>query len=179
VYLVIRRGQGDFDDKNIIRRTIDAAVAWIGLVPTWRVRRGSSLIHAGIAWAFMFYLLVNLLDIIEGYFPIKFGNLGVIGGLYSLIADVLSVAALAGVVYFLLRRFVFNAKVLRFRDNVKLMETVKPGLRRDSAIVGFFILFHIGFRFLGQSFAIAREGANRWQPFANLVSMPPGGSRWA
>ena len=170
VYLVIRRGQGDFDDKNIFRRTIDAAVAWIGLVPTWRVRHGSSLVHAGIAWAFMFYLLVNLLDIVEGYFPIKFGNLGVIGGLYGLTADLLSVAALAGVVYFLLRRFVFNAKALRFRDNVRLMETVKPGLRRDSAIVGFFILFHIGFRFLGQSFGIAREGADRWQPFANLVS---------
>ncbi len=171
VYEVIRRGQGDVDDANIVRRVIEAGLNWLFLRPTWKVRRWSSVFHALIAWGFTFYFLVNFGDVVEGYFPITFLGKGWIGNIYRLLADILSVGVLVGMVYFLLRRFVFDAPVLKFRQNVKLLDRVREGgVRRDSLIVGLFILFHVGFRFLGQSFALANEGADLFQPFATTLS---------
>jgi len=43
-------------------------------------------------------------------------------------------------------------------------------MRTDSLIVGLFILMHIGFRFLGESFSLQLEGADPWQPLASLLS---------
>ncbi len=175
VYEVIRRGQGDVDDENIVRRIVDAGLNWLFLRPTWKVRRWSSLFHAFIAWGFTFYFLVNFGDVVEGYFPITFLGKGWVGDIYRLLADLLSVGVLVGMVYFLLRRFVFDAPVLKYRENVKLMERVKAGgVRRDSLIVGLFILFHVGFRFLGSSFVRAQEGFDAFQPFASVL-----GGLWA
>jgi ferredoxin len=81
------------------------------------------------------------------------------------------VAVLVGMVYFLLRRFVFPSPVLAYRDPVRLMDAVRAGaVDRDSLLVGAFILLHVGFRFLGESFALARHGGDSAQPFANAVS---------
>lgn len=172
VFLVIRRGQGDLGDDQIVRQAITAALNWLFLRPTWKVRKVSSLFHAFIAWGFIFYFLVNFGDIVEGYFPVTFLGTGWIGNLYRLLADVLSVGVLVGMVYFLLRRFVFRAPALRYRENVMLLDRVKAGgIRRDSLIVGLFILFHVGFRFLGQSFKLAQHGADPFQPFATAVSV--------
>ncbi len=176
VYQVIRRGQGDYDDQHIVQRAWKALVEWVALLPTWRVRLTSSIFHAFVAWCFMFFFLVNVGDLLEGYFPIEFLGNGLIGGVYRFVADILAVAALVGVVYFILRRFVFNAPALQYRDNVKLMPSVQAGrIRRDSLIVALFILAHVGFRFLGESFNIALQQATEgtgdaWQPFASLVS---------
>ncbi len=171
VYLVIRRGQGDYDDDNIKQRAWRALIEWATLRPVWKTRPVSSLFHAMVAWGFMFYFLVNFGDVVQGYFPIKFLGDGVIGHLYRLIADILSVAVLIGMTYFLIRRFLAHDPHLEFHDNIKLHEKVlKGGLKKDSLIVGFFILFHVGFRFLGESFAIAHEGWDAYQPFASMVS---------
>jgi ferredoxin len=43
-------------------------------------------------------------------------------------------------------------------------------IRRDSAIVGGFILIHVGSRFLGESVQIALQGGEPFQPFASTVS---------
>lgn len=171
VFLVIRRGQGDVGDDQIVRRAITAALNWLFLRPTWKVRKVSSLFHAFIAWGFIFYFLVNFGDVVEGYFPVTFLGTGWIGNLYRLVADVLSVGVLVGMVYFLVRRFIFRAPALQYRENVMLLDRVKAGgIRRDSLIVGLFILFHVGFRFLGQSFKLAQHGADPFQPFATVVS---------
>jgi Fe-S oxidoreductase len=171
VYLVIRRGQGEGGDDRIVRRAVAAALNWLFLRPTWKVRKVSSLFHAFIAWGFVFYFLVNVGDVIEGYFPVTFLGTGRPGQLYRLLADGLSVAVLVGMVYFLLRRFLFRAPALQYRASVKLMDRVKAGgIRRDSLIVGLFILFHVGARFLGQSFKLAQHGADPFQPFATAVS---------
>ncbi|MGH2524129.1 MAG: (Fe-S)-binding protein, partial [Anaerolineales bacterium] len=48
---------------------------------------------------------------------------------------------------------------------------IRAGLiRRDSAIVGGFILFHVGSRFLGESFHLADISFDPWRPFASAVS---------
>ena len=151
VYLIIKRSQGEPPIKEIPGRLWNAAVNWIGLLPTWRARPVSTLLHAFIAWAFMFYFLVNALDVLKGF--TGWTVPGTVGDIYRLIADVLSVAALVAMTYFLLRRFVFKSHVLNYNSNIMLTEQVKNGrIRRDSLIVGLFILCHIGFRFLGESF---------------------------
>jgi len=171
VYLVIKRGQGDYDDENIWPRAWRALVDWVTLRPIWKTRPISSIFHVMVAWGFMFYFLVNFGDVLQGYFPIKFMGDGVVGNIYRLLADILSVATIIGVIYFLVRRFLAHDPRLEYRDNIKLVEKVKKGgLKKDSLIVGLFILFHVGSRFLGESFSIAREGYDAWQPFASAVS---------
>ena len=142
----------------------------------WKTRTVASIFHGMIAWGFIFYFLVNFGDVVQGYFPIKFMGDGAIGSVYRFLADIFSISVLLGMTYFLLRRFVFNSPVLTFRDNIKLMDKVKAGaVRRDSLIVGLFILAHVGFRFLGETFTVALERlemghGDAAQPFANLVS---------
>ena len=43
-------------------------------------------------------------------------------------------------------------------------------IRRDSLIVGLFILLHAGFRLIGESFLIAQQGGDAGQPFGNALS---------
>ena len=172
VYLVIRRGQGDYDDENILPRAWKALVDWATLRPVWKTRPISSTFHAMVAWGFMFYFLVNFGDVLQGYFPIKFMGTGWIGNAYRFLADIFSVSVLVGMTYFLIRRFLAHDPHLEHRDNIKLLEKVRQGgMKKDSLIVGLFILFHVGFRFLGETFAIAHEGhADIYQPFASAVS---------
>jgi Fe-S oxidoreductase len=177
VYRVIRRGQPDGDGRSLIARAWDALTNWLLLLPTWKVRLWPDLFHAAVAWGFTFYFLVNFGDVIQGYFPITFLGRGPIGNAYRFIGDVLSVGVIVGVIYFLVRRFIFRSPVFNFRNNVTLQAKVKAGgLRRDSLIVGAFILFHVGSRFLGDTFGIALEradgvvSAGAGQPFAGTVS---------
>jgi hypothetical protein len=48
----------------------------------------------------------------------------------------------------------------------------RAGIRRDSAIVAGFVILHVGGRFVGQSFLLALEGPDRWQPFASSLAAP-------
>lgn len=176
LYLVIRRGQGELDVKKFVAQLIDAAVNWVALLPTWRARKVSSVFHAMIAWGFTFYFLVNFGDVLQGYFPITFLGKGAIGNVYRFLADIFSVSVLVGMIYFLVRRFIVDTPALKYHSNIKLMDRIKQGgVRRDSMIVGFFILFHVGFRFLGETFTLAGDRlatgvGDAGQPFANLVS---------
>ncbi|RME85880.1 MAG: (Fe-S)-binding protein [Caldilineae bacterium] len=172
VYLVIRRGQGEVGDDHIVRRAWNAFWTWALLRPTWKTRTFTSLFHAAVAWGFIFYFLVNFGDILEGYFDITFLGQGLLGDIYRFIADWLSIGVLVGMIYFLVRRFIAEDPALSFRENIRLLEKVqKGGLQRDSLIVGFFILFHVGFRFLGTSFQVALHGAGYdiSRPWASTV----------
>ena len=106
VIQVIRRGQGEPPLSEMPRRLFNAAVQWIALAPTWRARPGSTIMHALIAWGFMFYFLVNGLDILKGY--TAWDVPGAAGNIYRLLADLLSAAVLIGMVYFLVRRFLIQ-----------------------------------------------------------------------
>jgi hypothetical protein len=135
VYRVVMRGSGDKPTPGfMLRRLWEAAVKWIGTLPAWRTRRLSTLFHFGISAGFIFYFLVNFGDVIEGYFPITFlGRDTWIGNVYRLFSDIFTVTVLVGMIYFLLRRFVFNSPRLKYRDNIKLVEPVANGaIRRDS-----------------------------------------------
>ena len=175
-FAVIRRGEGTLSLDDLPRRVWRALDVGITQRTVLRDRPLTSLLHSFVAWGFIFYVLVNLGDVIEGYFSVQFLGSGLIGDLYRLLADVFSVLVIAGMVYFLLRRFVADAPALRFHDGVLLHERVLLGLRLDSLIVGLFILTHVGARFLGESFWVALHGgSDSWQPLASVVARLWGG----
>jgi len=136
----------------------------------WRTRRPVAVFHAFILFAFTDYFLVNVADLVEGFTGFSAAHRGGVWGIYNLVADVLSVLALVGMTYFLVRRFVFRPKSFRFNPQVMLLPGVEAGIRRDSLVVGGFILFHVGSRWLGQAFKLAAEGPDPWQPLASAVS---------
>ncbi|PJF38297.1 MAG: [Fe-S]-binding protein, partial [Phototrophicales bacterium] len=146
---------------------------------TLRARRLTSLFHLGVVWGFTFYFLVNLGDTLNGLIPnyTFLEGSGIIFELYKLIGDVLSVVVLVGIVYFIIRRiYLPNKKELEYHDNVLLHPKVKEGrIFTDSMIVAFFILFHVGARFLGEAAAVAQHGPDLAMPFATLVSPLFGG----
>ncbi|GMQ78621.1 MAG: (Fe-S)-binding protein [Anaerolineae bacterium] len=167
----ILRGGGKLSFDNAGQRIWHGLLSVVTQGGIIHHRRLTSIFHYGVAWAFIFYVLVNLVDILEGFIQ-DFHFLGdsSVGGVYRLIADLLSVAALLGVTYFLVRRFIAKDQSLTFRKNVILNPKALKGISRDSFIVVIFIFFHVGFRFLGQSFNLALEGTDQWQPFASLVA---------
>ena len=128
-------------------------------------------LHAMVAWGFVFYLLVNLVDVMEGFLAgYEFLHSSVLGDLYRLFTDLFSVSVLLGMVLLLVRRFSRGDDRLEIDERVPLLPNVRKQIRVDSAIVGIFILIHVGARFLGESFQISREGVDPWQPFASSIS---------
>jgi len=168
----LARGHGKPDLNLAKNRLVSVLIKVAALQPTFKIRFWPSLFHALIAWGFIFYLLVNLGDVLQAYIPgFVFLGPGTIGGIYRLLADLLSVAALAGMVAMLIRRFAIKTPELAARQEVMLHSKARFGILRDSAIVGAFILVHVGARFVGQSFAIAGAGIyDPWQPFASTLA---------
>lgn len=182
IYKIIRSGRPAPSLKDLPRKFI-AALIEVGLQKTiFRARPVLSLFHTFIFFGFSFYFLVNVTDVLEGFVPgfaLIYGGQalaaplkGDLVNLFNLIADVLSVLTLVGMVAFLVRRFISQDRRLTFNDNVLLHPQVARGwIRLDSAIVGGFILVHVGSRFLGQVFRLAEhKQADPFMPFASLVA---------
>ena len=106
---VISRGHGK-PDWNLAKKRLGQVIVKTGtLQPTFKTRFWSSLFHAFIAWGFMYYLLVNLGDILGGFIlNFHFLGSGGLGGVYRLLADLLSVGVLVGMSAMLIRRFLFQ-----------------------------------------------------------------------
>ncbi len=180
---IIGRGSGK-PEKDLALKRFSSVILKTGtLQPTFKIRFWPSLFHAFIAWGFIYYLLVNLGDVLQGFIPdFHFLGQGWIGGGYRLLADLLSMGVLVGMVAMLIRRFILKPATLTVRQDVLLHPKARSGIRRDSLIVGGFILIHVGSRFLGQSFHLAIPGdyfsggnlidipLDPWQPFASLFS---------
>jgi Fe-S oxidoreductase len=168
---IIGRGQGKPDWSLAPKRLGTAIFKVLTFQPVFRFRVVSSLFHAFVGWGFTFYMLVNLGDVLQAYIPnFHFLGTGTLANYYHLIADILSVGVLVGMIYLMARRFIVRPKILGTREDILLDPTARKWIPLDSAIVGAFIFFHVGFRFLGESFAIAAEGADKWQPFASAVA---------
>lgn len=168
---VIGQGQGSVDWSVIPGRLVGTIFKTGTFQPVFRFRFIPSLFHAFIGWAFIFYLLVNLADVLEGFInDFEFLGGGNLGHLFRLTADVLSVAALIGMLALILRRFLFKPENLSTRENILISEKARRGILRDSAIVAGFILLHVGARFFGQTFKISLHGDDPWQPFANAIA---------
>ncbi|MDE2957660.1 MAG: (Fe-S)-binding protein [Bacteroidota bacterium] len=157
-------------------RVGSALWTWITMRPLWRARRLTSLIHAGLAWGFVFYLAVNAVDLAKGYWAGPWLELPVeLVRAFRLAADLFSVIVLMAMLWFLVRRFVLPARTqLQARPEIRRISAAKVGLLRltpgrDSLLVGLFIVGHVGFRLLGESFGLAYT-SDPWQPAANAIS---------
>jgi len=171
VIKTIDRGVGKPDWKRVPSRIKDVFVKTFFLVPVFRMRLLPSVFHAMVAWGFIYYFLVNLGDVLEGFIADfrLFGD-GLVANIYRLGADVLTILALMGMVALLFRRFVIRPSSLTIRQETLLHPKARKGIRRDSLIVGVFILIHVGGRFSGSIFQLALEGIDPWQPFASAVA---------
>jgi Fe-S oxidoreductase len=178
VWQVISRGSGEAPKPAaLVRQAGSALLKWLTTAPAWQMRKLSTLLHWGISLGFVFYLFVNVVDLAEGFFPVHLlAGDDFFSRSYRLLADFFTISVLVGMVYFLIRRFVVQTPRLTYRENVKLIEPVQNGaIRRDSLIVGIFLIVHIGSRFLAESFQLAfarAEGLpdDLYQPFSNALS---------
>jgi Fe-S oxidoreductase len=169
---VIARGQGALRLGDLPAQLWRGARSFLLQGDIIERRRVTSILHYFVAWGFTFYALVNIGDLLEGFIAgfRLFGD-GAVGDIYRLLADLFSVAVLIGVAYFLVRRFIAGDRRLTARDDVPLHPKARGGgIARDSLVVGLFILGHVGARFVSQSFLVAAEGGDAWQPFAGIVS---------
>ena len=177
VYRSIARGKPDGRFDQLPRRIIDAAVNVVLQRSVFRTRPLVSFFHALVFYGFAFYFLVNLVDVIEGYVALH--TRSGLWNAFNLTADVLTAAVLIGIISLVIRRFFVRPKDFDFPANVPVREGVRKGIRRDSAIVSAFILFHVGSRLMYKASQLALEGLDPWQPvstaFAALFSgMTPG-----
>ncbi|WP_456410085.1 (Fe-S)-binding protein [Oceanithermus sp.] len=127
-----------------------------------------STLHAMVFYGFMYYMAVNVVDVLEGMF-----GLHAVGGWwnpYNLLADLLTASVLIGIIGLMIRRFVLKPPEFVFNPRVKLHEKVAAGIPRDSAIVGAFITFHVGSRLLSKSAQLALEGTDPYQPVASTIA---------
>src|SRR3990172_421650 len=168
---IIARGQGKPDWAVALRRLWGALVKTVTFSPVFRTRLLTSLLHGFVAWGVIYYLPGNLGAVLEAFIPeFVFMGEGGLGRAYRFGADLLSVAVLAGMVGLLIRRFLLGSTALQIRQGTLVHPKARAGIRRDSAIVGGFILIHVGSRFLGDSFQLAVSGGEPGIPFASLVA---------
>jgi Fe-S oxidoreductase len=168
VYKVISRGKAEQRFDNLGRRIRRA----FGIVLTQRsvfnARPVVSLLHALIFYGFVFYFLVNLVDLLEGFFPLH--ARGGAWNAFNLTADLLTTGILIGVIGLIIRRRFVKPGDFDYAANVPLQAKVRAGMLRDSTIVSGFILVHVGCRLMLGATQLARAGADPYQPVATMVS---------
>src|SRR3990172_5934922 len=85
IFRTILRGQGKIDWSLARKRLISVTVKTAASQPVFRFRFWPSLFRGLIGWGFIYYILVNLGDTLEGFIPnFHFLGAGTIGDLYRL-----------------------------------------------------------------------------------------------
>ncbi len=170
---IINKGQGQLYFHPLPQRLATGIKALFTQGDIISDRRTVSLFHYGVAYGFIFYGLVNVVDLAEGFIPgFHFLEGNLIGDIYRLLADLFGVIVLIGLLFFLIRRFGHEDPALRTRENVKLNPKARQGgIDTDSLIVLVFIFLHITGSFMASSAAIALHGgSDPWQPASNLIA---------
>jgi len=177
VYRVISRGKPDPRLDKLPERIRRAILIVLTQQSVFKTRPIVSVLHAMVFYGFVFYFLVNAVDVIEGFF--SFQARGGFWNPFNLLADLLTAGVLVGMIGLILRRFFVRPKDFAFAPNVPLQPEVRPGIVRDSSIVAAFILFHVGSRLMFTATRLVSEGADPFHPvssvFAGMFSgMGPG-----
>jgi Fe-S oxidoreductase len=174
VYRRIRMGRADSDRRadHPWKRLRDAFVTTILQSRAFRRRPAVTILHSFIFYGFTYYILLNLVDAVEGYTGFSISSAHPVGALYNLLADLLSVLVLIGVVALVARRYLVPARRdFRFNEKTLLHPLVKRWyIQRDSAIVSAFIFFHVSSRLLGAAAKLRLHGSDSFQPIASAVS---------
>ena len=180
VYLRIAAGRPDTEDRtnHLLRRILYSLSTTLTQSRTFRKRPRVSFFHSFIFYGFAFYLLVNLLDAIDGFVPLSFQSLGLLGNLYILArrpAQRRSSSSASSRLSF--SRFLLPSRNdFRFNPRTLLHKDVRARyITRDSLIVSTFILFHVGSRAVGAGAKLAAEGPDRFRtrsPPSSRISSP-------
>jgi len=141
-----------------------------------RGRPAVGVLHAPLVFGFLLYLVTNPVEVIGGFHPLVLG--GPAWRVYRAAVDLLSVAILAGMAALLLRRFVLGSRWMSFGAGVRVAPGLRRRVNRDSAIVGIFIIVHVGARMSLAALGLAQSAADPFQPAASalavvLTSLPP------
>ncbi len=167
VYRTILRGKPDARLDHLSERIMRA----IGLVltqqPVLKARPVVSFLHSLIFYGFVFYFLVNVVDLFEGYFV--FDARGGGWNVFNILGDLLTGAVLIGIIGMVIRRRFVRPKDFSFPANVPLQPGVAAGISRDSAIVAGFIVFHVGCRLMFKATQLA-ESPDAFQPVGSLFA---------
>ena len=168
VYRAIARGKPDARFDNL-RQRIRRAI-WIVLTQQSVIKKRPivSLLHALIFYGFVFYFLVNLVDVLEGFLGVRAS--GGAWSLFNLAADLLTAGVLTGIIGMVLRRWFVRPKDFDFPANVPVQPEVRAGIFRDSSVVAGFIIFHVGCRLLFKASQLAPEGGDAFQPVGSFLA---------
>lgn len=169
VYRTIARGKPDTRFDNLSERVRRAIWTVLTQRSVFNARPLVSFLHALIFYGFVFYFLVNLIDVLEGFFGIHARG-GAWNG-FNLLADLLTASVLIGIVGMVVRRLAVRPRDFEFPANVPVQPEVRPGIFRDSSIVAGFIIFHVGSRLLFKATQLASQGADSFQPVSSAFAM--------
>jgi Fe-S oxidoreductase len=169
VYRTIARGRPDPRFDHLLQRIIRAL--WLVLTQrtVFKKRPLVSLLHALVFYGFVFYFLVNVVDMFEGFF--MFSPRGGAWNAFNLIADLLTAGVLVGIVGLSIRRFLTQPQDFVFASNVPIHEQARGGIVRDSTIVASFIFFHVGCRLLFKTTDVAHQGADLYLPVSSTLAI--------
>ncbi|HEY7716848.1 MAG TPA: (Fe-S)-binding protein [Candidatus Binatia bacterium] len=168
VYRTIARGKPDDRSDNLAGRVRQAI--WIVLTQqsVFKARPLISFLHALIFYGFVFYFLVNLVDVLEGFFGLH-ARAGA-WNVFNLLADLLTASVLIGIIGMVIRRLVVRPKDFAFPANVPVQPEVRSGIFRDSSIVAAFIIFHVGSRLFFKATQLALQGSDPFQPVSSALA---------
>jgi Fe-S oxidoreductase len=168
VYRAIARGKPDARFDNLAHRILRAL--WIVLTQqsVFKKRPVVSLLHAMIFYGFIFYFLVNLVDVLEGFFGIH--ARGGLWNAFNVAGDLLTASVLTGMVGMVIRRLFVKPEDFAFAENTPVQPEVRAGIFRDSTLVASFIIFHVGCRLLFKATQLAQQGDDPFQPVSSLFA---------
>ncbi len=177
VYKAIVRGRPDSRFDHLLQRFSRALWIVFSQQSVFKKRPVISVLHALVFYGFVYYFLVNVVDVLEGFF--SFHARAGFWNPFNLLADLLTAGVLVGIIGLVIRRLIVRPADFIFAPNVPVQEQVRAGIFRDSAIVAGFIIFHVGSRLLFKATQLAQEGSDPFHPvssvFAGMFSgMSPG-----
>ncbi|HWP22644.1 MAG TPA: (Fe-S)-binding protein [Candidatus Binatia bacterium] len=168
VYRTIARGKPDGRFDRLGERVRRGLWLVITQQTVFKKRPVVSFLHALIFYGFVFYFLVNLTDVAEGFFDLHARGGG--WSLFNALADLLTAGVLTGMIGLVIRRWFVRPKDFEFPANVPVQPEVRAGIFRDSTIVGGFILFHVGSRLLFKATQLAQQGSDPFQPVGSALA---------
>lgn len=169
----ISSARGEINWKQVLANLPGTLFNYLSLNRTFKTRWAVSITHALVAWGFLTFLVINLNDVLYGFFDFRLlESLGLFGNVYRSIADIFNVLILLGIMALAIRRFVFSPDTFFVNKNVIIHPKAISGIARDSAIVAGFIFLHNSARLFGEAAYVARvNNANDpWQPIISYVA---------
>jgi hypothetical protein len=119
MFKVIARGTQPIDWKSVIKKWPKGLAIFISQKTLFKTRPIVGAIHAGVAWGFTLYLIVNVIDVLYGMVPgFRFLPNNLFGDIYRFFVNSFSIVVLLGVVLFLLRRFVTKRSAVEYKTTL-------------------------------------------------------------